>query len=302
MEQMPGHVIEKYLVGTLEVGAFTGSIDVLSDVTNPLRYAFFSLGIRELVNHVIDRLAPNSDVIVCEWWDDKDGNRTTPKRTEKMQYAIRGGLSDEFVADELKLNLSLITDKTQQAVDELSNYVHYDATTFNVTAVSGRKLVQDTLTAVQKFLEVIEGLKEMVSEAMQETLFAEISSATIDDVLSKIDVLSTHYLVEGHDIDVINVELIDYKDIIVEVYGYVHIEHQFGSDGDYRRGNGVRFERTYPFVINLQLDVNDPLNINIQTSDILIDTDSFYGPVEEEDLDDGMEGPINEIDEDVHEF
>jgi hypothetical protein len=285
MKQMPIHVIHKYLKGKMEVDAFTASLDALSSETNPLRYSFFSLGIRELVNHVIDRLAPNSSVVLCGWWDDNDGKRTTPKRTEKMQYAIRAGLSDEFVTDVLKLDLSFIIDRAQRAVDELSIYVHYDESTFNLDHVIGNKLVEDTLSAVQRFFEDIEELKRMVSEALEVSLHEAISSATIEDVLGEVDILSTHYLVEGSDIEEIIVSSIDYQHIDVQVRGNVDIEHQYGSDGDYERGDGVRIESSYPYVVNLQLDVNEPLEITIETDDIIVNTDSFYANEEDEDLD-----------------
>lgn len=300
MRQMPRHVIQNYLKSAMEVDAFTASLDALSSETNPLRYAFFSLGIRELVNHVIDRLAPTSSVVLCGWWDGNNGNRTTPKRTEKMQYAIRGGLSDEFVTDELKLDLSFITDRTQQAVDELSNYVHYNESTFNVSHLTGSKLVEDTLSAVQRFFEDIEELKDMVSEALEVSLHEAISSSTIENVLVEVDILSTHYLVEGSDILDITVGSIDHQLIDVQVSGYVYIEHQYGSDGDYRRGDGVRIESSYPYVVNLQLDVNEPLEITIETDDIIINTDSFYGDEEDEDLEhcsvDEMEESIKKDD------
>lgn len=296
MLQMPRHVIQKYLKSTMEVDAFMASINALTSETNPLRYAFFSLGIRELVNHVIDRLAPNSSVVLCGWWDDNNSKRTTPKRTEKMQYAIRGGLSNEFVTDELNLDLSFITDRTQQAVDELSNYVHYNESTFNVDHVTGNRLVEDTLSAVQRFFEDIEELKDMVSKALEVSLHNAISLATIEDVLAEVDILSTHYLVEGSDIEEIIVQSIDHQFIDVQVSGKLYIEHQYGSDGDYRRGNGVRFEISYPYVVNLQLDVNEPLEITIQTDDITLNTNSFYGDEEAKDF---KHWSVNETEETI---
>ncbi|WP_353957306.1 hypothetical protein [Paenibacillus silvae] len=79
----------------MEIGAFTGSLDTIS-LNNALRYTFFSVGIRELVHHVIDRLGPNENVIDCDWWKNRPRKKdnTTAKRTEKMEYAIRAGLSE----------------------------------------------------------------------------------------------------------------------------------------------------------------------------------------------------------------
>ncbi|MCD1257653.1 hypothetical protein B5M42_002215 [Paenibacillus athensensis] len=38
----------------------------------------------------------------------------------------------------------------------------------------------------------------------------------------------------------------------------IDIKHQHGSDGGYKRGDGIRIESSYPYVVYLQLDVNDP--------------------------------------------
>ncbi|CAG7648141.1 hypothetical protein ACFQI7_13020 [Paenibacillus allorhizosphaerae] len=294
MEDNLSKIIEKYLKGTLEVKAFNASLDVLASTANPLRFSFFSLGIRELVNHIVDRLAPNEEVVQCCWWDDNNGKRTTPKRTEKMQYAIRGGLSDEFVSDVLEVDLVLITNRIHQVVDELSEYVHYDESTFNIDHASGNKLVEDTLLVVKRFFETIEELKGIVSDALEESLNKAISIATIDDVLVEVDILSTHYIVEGSDITEIVVRSIDHEHIDVQVSGSVDIEHQYGSDGDYARGDGVRFSDSYPFEINLQLDVEYPLEINIETDDIIVDTDKFYDNSEEEEEDDWADHDMEE--------
>lgn len=124
----------------------------------------------------------------------------------------------------------------------------------------------------------------MISEALEVSLHEAISSATIEDVLGEVDILSTHYLVEGSDIEEIVVSSIDHQHIDVQVSGNVDIEHQYGSDGDYERGDGIWIESSYPYVVNIQLDVNEPLEITIETDDIIVNTDSFYGG-EDEDLD-----------------
>lgn len=233
---------------------------------------------------MIERLGPNEKVVACEWWKDKPRKKdtTTAKRTEKMEYAIRGGLSDEFVTQVLKLNLSVIIDRTHQAVDELNKYVHYTEDTFNIAPSIGNKLVENTLLAVQRFFEVIDDLKNMVSEALETSLHDSVMYASIDDVLKEVDVLATHYIVEGSGVNLITIDSIDDQSIKVKVDGYVDVEHQYGSDRDFDKGDGTRIGASYPFIINLELDVHDPLNFNIETDDLIIDTDDFYGDENED--------------------
>jgi len=61
----------------------------LDDTTNPIRFNNFAYVLRELVNRVIDRLAPNKEVIAAKWWkpspEDKIANKAN--RRQQIRYA-----------------------------------------------------------------------------------------------------------------------------------------------------------------------------------------------------------------------
>src|SRR6266403_3352197 len=80
-----------------------GAERALADEANPLRLNFFSAAMRILFEHMMDTLAPGDQVIQCQWFK-REGESRKPKRTERIMFAIQGGLSEEFVRQELRLD------------------------------------------------------------------------------------------------------------------------------------------------------------------------------------------------------
>src|SRR5947207_6863418 len=94
-----------------------GAERALADNDNPLRLNFFSTAMRILFEHIMDTLAPNDKVIRSCWFERKEGDSNKPKRTERIKFAIQGGLSEVFVREELKLNTVPLRSRLLGTVD-----------------------------------------------------------------------------------------------------------------------------------------------------------------------------------------
>ncbi|MEK4715608.1 hypothetical protein H7992_16015 [Sporosarcina sp. resist] len=64
--------------------------------------------------------------------------------------------------------------------------------------------------------------------------------------------------------------------LLANIAGIVDVEHQYGSNRDFRNGDGIRMSMSHPFNIELQIDVITPLEIDIEIDDIKVDNSSFY--------------------------
>ena len=63
-------IIESRLVDGFEKELFHAALYNLDDVNNRLRFNNFAYAMRELVRHVLDRLAPDVEVLGCSWWEE----------------------------------------------------------------------------------------------------------------------------------------------------------------------------------------------------------------------------------------
>ncbi len=255
---------------------FQSSIELLNTPIKT-RFSNFATNIRELTRDVFKSLAPDDEVMNCNWFTMENPEGTTDiTRVQRMMYAIRGGLSDQFIEDELGIDLKSVTSKFNRVIHKLNKYTHINEKVYYRGEEAGYEMVEKTLIAFDDFLRAIEDTRYLIVSNLEKRLYDQVSDALIDDVIQEVDILATHYLVEGETINNIIISNITSTNLFIQVQGSVDVEHQYGSDGDFRRGDGVRFENSYPFYISLVLDINDPLEVSITPSDIIVDNSSFY--------------------------
>ncbi len=263
--------IDRELTKTLEHGLLHASLSQLENKGNPIRYNSFALGLRELTRHILARLAPNEAILKCQWYKKETQENNGISRRQRMLYAIKGGLSDDFVRQELGIDLGSGSNKLREAIDRLSKYTHIEEETFHVSANDGDSMVLSTLEALRSFLETVHDFRHDITSAYEERVSESVFEALISDVIPQIDTLATHYWVEDVGVDDITVEAIDEAAIYLNISGQVEVKHQYGSDGDWDRGNGVQFSRLYPIQANINISVKDPLHVVIRQEDVEVD-------------------------------
>jgi len=79
---------------------FEAAINNLLDIHNRLRFNNFSYAMRELLGHILKRLAPDECVKKCVWYTPPASEREVV-RSRRIKYAIQKGLSDNFILEEL---------------------------------------------------------------------------------------------------------------------------------------------------------------------------------------------------------
>ena len=93
----------------------------------------------------------------------------------------------------------------------------------------------------------------------------------------ELDELSTHTRpdeITGIDIDEIK---ISGTAIFVKGNGIISVELQFGSDGDQKKGDGLKSYDNFPFEFEITLEYNGKKELEITEVDKLeVDTSSYY--------------------------
>ena len=90
---------------------------------NRQRVQHFAVTMRELFGHVLSSRVSDDDVRRCVSYKQEQGTRG-PTRRQRALYLSRGGLSDDFIRDTLKLNPDEFHQELKDAFDELSAKTH----------------------------------------------------------------------------------------------------------------------------------------------------------------------------------
>src|SRR5690606_23073216 len=84
---------------------FEAAIANLQTEDSPLQFNNFAYAMREVVRHVLGRLAPDAEVRRCQWYRNETERENGISRKQRAYYAVQGGLSDVYVKGTLNLEL-----------------------------------------------------------------------------------------------------------------------------------------------------------------------------------------------------
>lgn len=261
---------------SFEKDLFQALLNPIHKTDDALRFTTFAAAFRELTRHVFHRLAPDKKVLACEWYENQTDKANGITRAQRMLYAIKGGLNDEFIENELDYDLKPILQKVSKVISQLNKYTHINPPTFNIDQVTGLKLVHDSLEAFEEFFATINSFRQDILSQYEKRLDRVITDTVVHTTIDDLDILATHYWIDGVYVNEIVVQNLDSNDISILIRGSIDVEHQFGSHRDNERGDGVQYEESYPYTIEVTANVGDPFNITIELEDILIDTSSHY--------------------------
>ena len=268
-------VIEKQLEGGFEEALFSAALENLEDRGNPLRFNNFAYAMRELVRHVMARLAPDNEVRACSWYKEETDRLNGISRRQRVYYAVQGGLSDEYVADELGLEVGQIHRRLRDSIDNLSKHTHIEEATFNLSDAEVDRFVNQTLAAVTDLFQTISECRTALVEAFNEKLDASVVSAAISETILSIDELATHHCIDAVYTEQVHISQIDANFIHFSAEGTVECELQWGSNSDLRRGDGATLEQAFPFNCELTSPVDNPGAIVAEENAFVADTSSW---------------------------
>lgn len=278
MDSAAENTILQYLKRGFEQDLFKAAIANVDDENNKLRLNNFAYAMRELIRTVLERLAPDDEIVNAPWFEPNDKDKPDKvTRTQRIKYAIQGWLSDEFITETLGIDHSENDKQLRKSIDVLSKYTHVTPLTFVMSSVDVTKCVLNVLLQMQCFLmDVAEAhaqIRNAAMECIDEEMIEEFYINTQDDL----DIMATHYEVLSYVVTGITPKSKDDGKIILDVSGFVNVRHQYGSAGDMRRGDGFEMKARYPFSSQLIASYkNREGDVHIVDKTMDIDTNSFY--------------------------
>lgn len=267
--------IEKALTEGFERDLFAVSQKHLTDKSNPLRLNNYSYAMRELTRHVLHRLAPDKNVLNCDWYKNETDKDTGITRKQRAYYAVQGGLHDSYVQNTLGLKVEDIHSDLVKAINKLSKFTHIEPKVFGLPDAEVDALVNETTDAVNGFLATISDCRRLIIDSLWEQIDSAVIDETLRETIQAIDELATHHFIDEVDTDKVEIYEINHELIRFRVSGVIGCELQWGSNSDLRRGDGAVLPQSYPFTCELISPVYEPEAVESIEESLCVDTSSW---------------------------
>lgn len=288
---MPGATLDEQLaalklkaIDDFSKSCLEGAQRALRDRENPLRLNLFSTAMRILFEHMMDTMAPIDEVVRSPWFKpEKDDGK--PTRGQRIVYAIQGGLSEDFVRDNLKVDPAPLRKRLLAAVDECSKQVH--AREYTVIADLDRQdvIAAATIAAVSDLLDAVHFCRRAILEPVVETLDDAAVEALMNETILEVDELATHHYIQEIYVADTTVHTIGSQTITYRSTGSINVILQFGSNSDVSRGDGAELEESFPFSCDIEVPLVDPWDLGLAETRYGVDVSSWRDAMKPDDVD-----------------
>lgn len=267
--------LESLTTNEFEKELLLASLKNLLDIDNKLRFNNFACGIRELSRHILLSLAPNDQVEKCCWYKNESKKPGNTTRAEKIKYAIQKGLPDDFVETFYDTEEHIYS--IRETLEILNKYTHVNSDSFDIRGSKLNRLCSEVLNTFKDFaFEIIE-FHKLFKKELEDHVDNAVMEHAIEETFDEIDILSTHHNVEEHETTSYDILEIDSKYIYVEANGSLSVRQQYGSDGDFAKGDGFEMYSSFPFECNISIEIKkDFKKSEYKTVNFKVDTDSWY--------------------------
>ena len=267
--------IEEVLAEGFERDLFAASQNNLNDKSNPLRLNNYSYAMRELTRHILHRLAPDKNVLNCDWYKNETDKDNGITRKQRAYYAVQGGLNDSYVQNTLSLEVEEIHKGLVKAINKLSKFTHIEPRVFGLPDATVDAMASETTEAVNGFLATISDCRRLIIDSLWEQIDSAVIDETLRETIQAIDELAANHSIDEVYTDRVEIYEITHEFIMFRVNGSIDCELQWGSNSDRRRGDGAVLQQSYPFTCELISPVYEPEAVESIEESLGVDTSSW---------------------------
>lgn len=254
---------------------------VIGDHGNFLRLNYFSVAVRVFFEHIMGTLSPDAEVSTCPWFQ-LEKEQDKPTRSQRVKYWLQGGLSDEFLVDELGLNPEPLRKRLMQAFNRLSKHVHVRENTVVLDPTLQSAEIVRAVSAVEELLLSYHDCRNELLEPLIETLDEEAVDALMSETIGEIDELASHHYLEEICTEDTRVLDIGARFVKYQASGTVSVLLQYGSNSDVRRGDGAEMNTSFPFAVEFEVPVEEPRDLRNAIIISGVNTDSWFDAPDDE--------------------
>lgn len=243
---------------------------------NPLRFNNFAFAMRELVTNILNRKAPELDVISAPWYIQESPDRKVTRK-QQLKYCAQKHIPDFLISD---TTLEKINEKTRNYNKEyvtFNKYTHITEKYFNNESKVVFDEVKQLIELTSKAYDIFDDLENVISEEVLESISAEIREITRDNIPDEVDILSSSTLVDDSEVTGIRLITMTKEFLYFLIEGTIYITRQYGKGEDFYASGDH-----YPFWFAVSVNAQDfysvkPLNVNV-----MVDTSEWYAESKED--------------------
>ncbi len=255
--------LRSFLKTDFEKELFNEAFKNLNNKESKIRHCNFAYALRSLIDCIFDERISEENIKNAPWYK-KESNERDITRRQRYKYFIQGDADDYFINEIIKFDsIDKISNKFNKAIHKLSKYTHITSKTFNISDSEINLFIENIDRVSAGFFDSIVSIKAKLIEKLELWLYESINDTFISTTIQEIDERCTHYSIDY--IDVNSIEILNKDDssyffdistpFEIEAEGDIEVEHQFGSDGDCRRGDGLRFNESYPYKVRFRITI-----------------------------------------------
>jgi len=257
---------------------FDAAVKSFDHEDNPLRLNNFATALRELGRIWLAELAPKEKIRACDWFEQEPGRQEADgvTRAQRAKYAVQQELHNDFVSEQLHMDVDGTVAEYIALINKLSTYTHITEKTFDIAYEAAELQAVTALETFDQLSELIEERRSALLSEAADTAKDALVQELIGDVAEELDRLATHYSVEGVQLEELTIVSLDADQIVYEGSGSVDVRLQYGSDSDVARDDGAVMHDSYPLDCRFEAETSDPLAVSVVPGTLKVDTSSFY--------------------------
>lgn len=245
----------------------------LLNLKNPSKLQFnnFAYALRELIRHILHRMAPDEQLEKCRWFVKVPDQ--SPTREARIKYCIHGGLSQSFL--ERKLQIKHIQTHVQQLIKTfqlLNKFTHITEGSFDLPEEEVKNLAKETFEALHGFIDKFNETRQLVIDTLAESLEEPIKSEIYLNGLSSLGEIAPAYNIDDVRIEELFIEHINALDILIKVQGQISCDQYYGKGED-----ATTISASHGFDSLVEVKLKQPLGSDIEILDLDADLAGWYG-------------------------
>lgn len=261
---------QKLIKTDFENELFVASLRNYCSHGNPLRFHNFAFSMRELVLKIIDRNAPDKEVMKVSWYE-KEHEKHKVTRRQKLKYCAQGFISDSYFNE---LQLEDLNENIKDYLKEFNFFNKYTHITKKHYISDPKTFYDDMKFIIQRSTEMIEGiysLEDVVINRLKDNIQESVFQAVINESPRELSVLASNVLIDQVHPEELTVTYLEHNGITLYVEGTVYVTQEYGKGEDF-----TEISENYPFSITVNASVDNSDSISVNTEEFTIDTSSWY--------------------------
>lgn len=254
----------------------TGALRSARETRNPLRFANAANGLRELLREMLETLAPDDCIKDCYWFVPDRSSKNGVTRKHRLLYSIHGYVGNALFPKDFVNEAEILAKRILRQIDALQKLTHINEKSLTIPQSESDQVFASVLRSYLHLLRTIETSKQVSRDRLAEILSNKLDDIFAEEIFDDLKALSTHTSAQyTEEVFIEDLDVTD-KDVISFFGGgSILCELQYGSDGDVRRGDGLRTEDSFPFSFGGHASTDLKL-VEVYRDSIAVDTSSFY--------------------------